>query len=287
MQAFSVNLMTQADLPSADELRRLEGWNQRPQDWARLLALEPQGCFVAKAGADVIGSVTTTIYARELAWIGMMLVHPQHRRQGIGKALMRRALEYLTSQGVTCVKLDATPTGLALYKQLGFVSEWTLTRWQITGNCRVLPIGNEPRRTRALTHVDWPFIERLDSRVLGVSRLPLLQHLNEDSLSSRVWPVEGPIAGWGMLRPGAQANYLGPVVGLSLEAAYELVRDLLAGQSGASVFWDVPDQNETGRHLAQELGFQPVRPLTRMRSSADSSLGSPHAQLGIADPALG
>jgi GNAT superfamily N-acetyltransferase len=286
MESFSIHLMTQADLPSADELRRLAGWNQTSADWARLLAFEPQGCFAAMAGTKVIGSVTTTIYARELAWIGMMLVHPQHRRQGIGTALMNRALEYLSSQKVACVKLDATPAALPLYAQLGFVSEWTLTRWQAATNSRTMFIRGTVPRTRALTETDWPSIDLLDFPVLGVSRLPLLRRLHPDSITSRIWPAEGPVVGWGMLRPGAQADYLGPLVCSSLEAARELVRDLLAEHSGPSVFWDIPDQHEVGKCLAQEFSFQAVRPLTRMRLGG-SQLGSPQTQLGIADPALG
>ena len=44
---MNVRLMTEADLAAADQLRQLAGWNQAPEDWRRLLTLEPEGCFVA------------------------------------------------------------------------------------------------------------------------------------------------------------------------------------------------------------------------------------------------
>src|SRR5689334_3850434 len=100
-EATDIRLMTEADVPRADELRRIVGWNQRPGDWRRILTLEPRGCFVATAGGELIGTVTTTAYGTTLAWIGMMLVHPEHRRKGLATQLMNRALEYLKGR---CVK---------------------------------------------------------------------------------------------------------------------------------------------------------------------------------------
>src|SRR6266852_4773742 len=111
IENVSLRRMTDSDLRAADELRRLAGWNQTIEDWRRLLRLEPRGCFVAVQNGEVVGTVTTTTYGQALAWIGMMLVHPEHQRRGIGTRLMRQALEYLQGRGVKSVKLDATPAG--------------------------------------------------------------------------------------------------------------------------------------------------------------------------------
>src|SRR5436190_22480309 len=118
-EAVELRVMTGLDLPAADALRREVGWNQKPQDWRRLLRLEPNGCFLAMHKGFLAGTVTTTTYGTALAWIGMMLVHPDHRRMGIATRLINRALEYLKEREVRCVKLDATPAGQPLYEQLG------------------------------------------------------------------------------------------------------------------------------------------------------------------------
>src|SRR5687767_195790 len=106
---MEIAILTKANLKAADQLRQLAGWNQMPEDWARLLALEPDGCFVATEDTKVIGTVTTTTFEQQLAWIGMMLVHPDYRRRGIGTALMQRAFDHLREGGITCIRLDATP----------------------------------------------------------------------------------------------------------------------------------------------------------------------------------
>src|SRR5262249_44841777 len=149
-ETVEVRMMTQADLAAADELRRLAGWNQKPRDWQRLLTLEPRGCFVALRNGAVVGTVTTTVYGTELAWIGMMLVHPEHRRIGIATQLMNRALEYLKERQMRCVKLDATPAGQPVYEKLGFVSEWRLQRWQRVGDCVSSATEIKRKQTREL-----------------------------------------------------------------------------------------------------------------------------------------
>src|SRR5688500_17823494 len=122
--------LTREDLSFADSLRALAGWNQTLADWERFLALEPDGCFLAEWQGVSAGTATTTVYGAELAWIGMVLVHPEYRRRGIGQALLERCIEYLSKRGVRCIKLDATPEGKRVYANLGFQDEWTLTRWE-------------------------------------------------------------------------------------------------------------------------------------------------------------
>ena len=126
--ALRLRLLKRADLAFADSVRALAGWNQTMEDWERFLSAEPDGCFLAEWNGASAGTATTTVYERELAWIGMVLVHPEFRRRGIGRALLERCIEYLRSRGVRCIKLDATPLGEKVYAGLGFKDEWTRLR---------------------------------------------------------------------------------------------------------------------------------------------------------------
>src|SRR5687767_11181819 len=106
---FTVRPLTRADLPSADELRALAGWNQTIADWERILQLDPSGSVVAGAEGRILGTTAALLHEEGVAWIGMVLVHPEWRKRGIGTALLVRALERLDGLGAGCVKLDATP----------------------------------------------------------------------------------------------------------------------------------------------------------------------------------
>jgi len=285
MEAIALREMRQEDVPAADALRQLIGWNQTEEDWRRMLRLEPAGCFLALKAGVVVGTVTTISYGTALAWIGMMLVHPEHRRQGIASRLMIRAIDYLRAKGIDCIKLDATPAGKPLYQQLGFVSEWSLTRWQRPQT----PAGAAPAATstRPVQLKDWREVEELDRAAFGTARTQLLRSLDVINCTAHVWPVEGAVKGWGMLRRGANACYLGPLACLSFEGTEALVRSMLSAANGRPIFWDVPDQNEAAKAFARRFDFVPVRPLTRMYlgpNVAPSDLGVLH---GIADPALG
>ena len=288
MENVSLRRMTDGDLPAADELRRLAGWNQTVEDWRRMLSLEPRGCFVAVLEGKVVGTVTSTTYGQTLAWVGMMLVHPEHQRRGIGTRLMRHVLECLQDWGVTCVKLDATPAGRPVYERLGFVPEWTLTR------CRrpvvdqaEFPKDNSPN-TRALLDLDWQTVDQIDHAAFGAPRSRLLRALAKQSRAVLVWPGQGRVVGWGMLRPGASADYLGPLVCSTVEGVFSLATALLGNAAaGHSVVWDIPDQNETANGAAQRLGFRPFRPLTRMCLGPNLVAGDPQSQIAIAGPAVG
>jgi len=287
MEKISLRRMTDGDLPAADELRRRTGWNQTLGDWRRLLWLEPRGCFVAIENSEVVGTVTTITYGQTLAWIGMMLVHPEHQRRGIGTQLMRQALDYLRDRGVACVKLDATPAGRPVYERLGFVSESTLTRCQrpTEGQTR----SSEPAvaSTRDLTEADWEVVENIDRAAFGASRACLLRSLAHDSRAVLVWPDQGHVVGWGMVRPGANADYLGPLVCSSEEGSLSLVAALLGKAGSHSVIWDIPEGNETAKATAERLGFTPVRPLTRMRLGPQIAAGDRPNPFAIVDPAVG
>ena len=269
-----------ADLEFADSLRTLAGWNQTPGDWQRFLACEPRGCFLAEWEGSPAGTATTTRYGTELAWIGMVLVHPDYRRRGIGQALLHHCLDSL--QDVSCIKLDATPLGKMLYEQCGFREEWTLTRWE--GTPLELPASEtQPWETSSAAVVD-----ELDAQAFGVSRLTKLEHLARQSRAALISKdMAGKITGFGMLREGARALYLGPVVASSPEAGRTLVLSLAAHTGGRLIYWDIPDLNSAAAELARQLGLRPQRQLLRMHRGQNRHPGNPLLPFAIADPAIG
>src|ERR1700730_12275259 len=124
-----IRVMTEQDIPAGLRLNTLSGWNQTSSDWDRFLASSPQGCFVMENDMNVVGTATTICYEDRFAWIGMVLVDPEHRKHGIGTQLLKKTIEYLDHQGIPTMKLDATPQERPLYKKLGFVAEYEIERW--------------------------------------------------------------------------------------------------------------------------------------------------------------
>ena len=89
-----------------------------------------------------------------------------------------------------------------------------------------------------------------------------------------------------MLRTGARASYLGPIVA-DPGMGELLVRSLLSGHGDQPIFWDIPDLNKPASSLARQLGFRFLRPLTRMYLDTNLIASDPFGQWAIADPATG
>src|SRR5437764_815875 len=153
--------MKREDIPAGMRLKDLAGWNQTAHDWERFLASNPEGCFVAEAGGRVIGTSTSIIYEERLAWVGMVLVDQDFRRQVIGLRLLDAALEFLDARAVPTVKLDATPEGRPIYERRGFAAEYAMERWRLERTPTPVPDRKE------LAKVDLLEILRLDRQTFG------------------------------------------------------------------------------------------------------------------------
>ena len=281
--------MTDTDVPFADRVRDMAGWNQSLQDWRRVLRHDPHGCFVAEWNGRPAGTATTTIHSKDLAWIGMVLVDPDLRRRGIGTALLMRCIEHLRRSGVGCIKLDATPLGRQVYGPLGFVAEWSLSRWE-TAELAPCPAridtASDPG-PRPLDSGDICCVADLDASAFGVARNRMLSMLAAQSQTRVRRDGAGRIEGYGMLRPGQRAHYLGPMVAEDESSGIALADDLLGGIPGQPLYWDIPDANQAAIRVACRYGMQRQRTLTRMYLGENTRPGRPEAQWAIAAPEIG
>jgi ribosomal protein S18 acetylase RimI-like enzyme len=283
---LQVRTMLPADLPFADSLRALVGWNQTLADWQRFLRMEPQGCFLAEWDGAPAGTATTVVYGSDLAWIGMVLVHPEYRRRGIGGGLLLRCIRHLRARGVRCIKLDATPQGRPVYEKLGFRDEWTLRRWEADLSFQAPRAPDS--RIQAWTEVGAPQFDLLDSSAFGVSRRELMMALAQQSSCALTYESQpGTPAGCGMLRQGARALYLGPISAASAEAGIALIEALMGQGCAGRVFWDIPDANAAAVGWAEQHGFSVQRTLTRMWLGDNLWPGNPREQFALAGPELG
>jgi GNAT superfamily N-acetyltransferase len=275
---LALRYLTENDLAFADSLRAIAGWNQTLTDWHRIINLSPRGCLVAECEGQPVGTATTICYGKELGWIGMMLVHPDFRRRGIARVLLEHCIEILRSAGVKAIKLDATPDGREVYSKIGFQEEYTLTRYQSDG-----AVGENPACVRTAQPGDLAKMAALDRAATGGSRENLLERLIADSLKAVVYCAENEVMGFGILRAGAVANYIGPVVATDSNQAQAIASSLLGGK----IFCDLPDHNESAARWAKDHGFSAQRTLTRMYLRENVPGRASQTYFAIASPDLG
>ena len=73
-------------------------------------------------GAEMVATLTVLSDGMNYATIDDVVVHPEHRRRGIGSELMRQALSRITHIDPGVIKLHAIPGVEPFYAQLGFAA---------------------------------------------------------------------------------------------------------------------------------------------------------------------
>ena len=275
--SIETRLLFEFDIPAAMALKEAAGWNQTEADWRRLLSLEPNGCFAAVKDGRLVGTTTTTVYDK-LAWIGMVLVEPQHRRQGIAAQLMRVALNYLKDK-VTTIKLDATALGQPVYERFGFEVESEVERW--TGNAN----GSA---AQTASDMDREALLDLDRLAFNGNRSKLIELLIADASTTPILikAADGTLLGYALARSGTSKTYVGPVVAKNPQVIEMLLDQILARLNSRDVYIDINKECIDDTRVLSERGFVKERDLIRMVKGGPSQKTSPLV-VAIAGPEVG
>jgi len=274
--------MTMADIPAGMHLKEIAGWNQTVSDWERFLRASPEGCFVAEADGQVVGTVTTIVYEDRFAWIGMLLVEPAYRGCGIGTRLFEKTLEHLDARRVPTMKLDATPQGKPIYERLGFVTEYEIERWML----KRAP-GAGAAQSPSPGH-DFDRVLRWDREVFGADRSGLLRSLHREAPDfTLAVQFFGELTGYALGRRGSRADHLGPWMARDEASARELLDEFLERSARETVFVDALRENPWARALLRSRGFEFSRPLTRMYRGPNHHPGCPELLCAALGPEFG
>jgi GNAT superfamily N-acetyltransferase len=279
--AINIRLLSESDIKAAMRLREAAGWNQTEEDWLRLLMLDPHGCFAGVKDRRLVGTTTTISYGNDLAWIGMVLVDPQERRQGIATKLVNAAMDYLKGK-VAIVKLDATAQGKPVYERFGFQVESRVERWSGTVKARDAETPN------SLNDEAIRELLALDREAFTADRSKLIEKLIDDACVPPVLlrATDGTLGGYALARRGANGDYVGPVVAKALQYVESLLDQVLSQLPGRRVFIDFNTECGAGASLLSDRGFVKERDLIRMSAGIRYEKTSPLV-IAIAGPEIG
>jgi GNAT superfamily N-acetyltransferase len=269
VEGAHVRKLEERDIDAAIGLTNLEDWGFTRADFRRLLALSPDGCFAAESQDRVIGVLTTTTYDG-LAFLGAVIVHPDLRGQGVGKAMMETALAHLSAAGVRTVRLNAYLHAIPFYERLGFHGEYEIVRWQgpaVTGPVRTV---------RPVRRGDLDAIARFDAPYFGANRLRLLDRL-EAEFPSTFLVVEGRegIRGYIVGNPSGDACEIGPWVVQTGDAdvASDLLHSLILAAGTSELTFAGPTRNETLLEFTRPPRFEEAFRTLRMWWGSDDFAG--------------
>jgi predicted N-acetyltransferase YhbS len=176
MTKITIRKMARSDFAFAIRLTDTMHWDLTEKDLTFVMALEPQGCFVALDDARRVG-ITTTVHFDTIGWIGNVIVDARYRSKGIGVQLVKEAMRYLSEKSAATIALYAYQNTVKFYEKIGFKADYDLIRFAGQGQK-----DQETRRDiRTMTQRDLREAINLDRKCMNWNRERLLKRILAES----------------------------------------------------------------------------------------------------------
>jgi len=274
VEGTRIRRLEERDINAAIALTDLEAWGYTREDFRRLLALSPDGCFAAERDGRVVGVLTTTTYDG-LAFLGAVIVAPELRGKGVGKEMMEAALAHLRATGVRTVRLNAYLNAIPFYERLGFHREYEVIRWHGPVKAGERVPGIRPIRAEDLTG-----LARMDAKYFGANRHALMARLAEEFPGTfLVAEGRGRLRGFIVGSPSGDSCEIGPwvVEPGSGSVAEDLYRALIDSAGASQVALSGPSRNGALLEFVRQARFKEVFRALRMWWGANEFPGDPAA----------
>ncbi|MEM3041901.1 MAG: GNAT family N-acetyltransferase, partial [Nitrososphaerota archaeon] len=192
--------------------------------------------------------------------IGNVIVKPNRRGEGIGKALVNKAIEHLEKKNVVTIGLYAYHDVIQFYEKFGFTRDREFV-WLVCqkANWKGVPF----------THVNAEKFERLlklDERLFGASRRRLLKLLYNFSPSLCRVSFEGEELVAYLMGSEGDSIEIGPWAALPgyEKSGFDLFKSLADDVRGLKVVIGVPAWKREIVYFLVELGFERKFNIVRM-----------------------
>jgi predicted N-acetyltransferase YhbS len=240
------------------QLMDMVGWGMTPGDYSRMLSFSPEGLFIASVDGVDLGMVATVNYG-EIAWIGNLVVLPESRGKGVGKALMVKAVDYLTSEGAKAVRLDGVPLAVPLYHRLGFKDEYPSLRYVGVAT------RNEVSGTRPMAVDELKAVGDFDKSVFKASRHDVINYTYEKNpeLAFTTWH-DDELVGYIMAKHGKTNVKVGPWLCKGPVVAEELLKSVMNQVVNSDLWVGLPEGNREGVAILKKHGFNAITSSLRM-----------------------
>ena len=255
-----------------------EGWNPGLDDAAAFFQADPRGFFVAVDEGDApVASISVVNHTDHFAFLGLYIVRPAYRGQGIGLRLWQHALRHA---GERTVGLDGVPEQQQNYVKSGFAHAGGTTRFS-----GVLTGRTDPE-VRTASPADIPAMIAKEAEASGVAKHAYLQAWFTQSPNRKTFVIDGPqgLAGLCTVRVCRAGAKVGPLVADTRAIADRMIAQAAQIVDGPLTL-DVPDTSSALHSLCQENGFEAGFQTARMYRGPFATTG--HANFAVVSLELG
>lgn len=247
-------LLQRSELDTLIDWAAAEGWNPGLHDADAFRTTDSNAFVGIEQDGQLIGGGAIVSYAEELGFMGLFIVRPDHRRQGLGRKFWiwrRDQLRARLHPGAS-IAMDGVFAMQPFYAEGGFVFTHRNLRMAGTGqpaprNPRLIDLATIPFTAVAaydLKHFLAPrraFLEKWIRPAGGLA----LGFMRDDHLT-----------GCGIIRPCRNGFKIGPLFADTPEFAETLFTALSAHAAGQPLFLDTPENNPAALALAARHGLK-------------------------------
>lgn len=256
---YQLQRMSRADMGTALQWAEREGWNPGRHDADIFHPIDVRGHFMAWLNEQPVASISALRYGPSQGFIGLYIVDPALRGQGLGLAVWNAALDHLKG---CIVGLDGVVEQQSNYRRSGFDLAWHNRRYQALGRS---PRPRDPHIVK-LASIPFEALAGYDRAFQAEPRPVFLQAWVQQRHSMALgWWQDGRLKGYGVVRACAKGHKIGPLCA-DTPAIADALLDALLGcvLLREPVYLDVPEPNREAIALAERNGMQPGFPTARM-----------------------
>ncbi len=262
---YDIGVMRRDELDTVLLWAAREGWNPGRHDAACFHAADPEGFLIGRLGGAPVASISVVRYGADYAFLGLYIVAPEHRGQGLGWALWQAGMAHLAGRAVG---LDGVLAQQHNYRRSGF--ELLHRNVRYAGRVPAPPAAGAVDLGNAalvdLRTLDAAAVQQYDHAFFPAGRAAFLRAwIGQPGHHALGLLQRGQLAGYGVLRPCGVGHKIGPLFADTPEQAELLLRALMArAPAGSEVFLDTPEINPHAAALARQHGMAPMFETARM-----------------------
>ncbi len=267
MPDCSIRTMRRDEVDLAIELAAREGWNPGLHDAHCFAEADPEGFLIAEVDGCLAGCLSAVSYDGRFGFIGLYIVVPEWRGQGIGWRLWTQGTQRLAGH---LVGLDGVPAQQDNYRKSGFVLAWRNVRYAGTARQAASSADAGAVTIVPLADIDFAVLCADDGRVFPAPRERFLRAWIGMPDAAALACVEGArLVGWGVIRRCREGHKIAPLVA-DTKAVANLLYAALCSRvpEGDTVYVDVPLPNADAVALAESHGMRGVFETARMYTGA-------------------
>ena len=119
MDRYTISRRAKVDGKDVENLRASVGWDRMDGQYDQILP-KSYAQFTATEDKRLVGFLNVISDGIGDALLVDLMIHPEARHQGLGKALVRFAIEHLLSDGIRCIQTVFNRELVSFYQACGF-----------------------------------------------------------------------------------------------------------------------------------------------------------------------